>query len=96
MFSLGSEKIVEYKKWSFIIIQLLSFLQLFGTPWIIAHQVSLSLTVFWSLVELMTIELMMLSNHLILYCPLLRLPSIFPSIRVFSSELVLPIRWPKY
>ena len=56
------------------------------TPWTTAHQASLSFTISWSLLKLMPIESMMLSNHLILYCPLLLLPSIFPSIRVFSSE----------
>ena len=65
------------------------------TPWA-AHQLSLSFTISWSLLELMSIELMMPSHHLILCCPVLLLPSIFPSIRVFSSELALHIRWPKY
>ena len=60
------------------------------------HQVSLSFTISWSLLKLMSIELMMPSNHLILCCPLLLLPSIFPSIKVFSNELSLCIRWPKY
>ena len=58
-------------------------------------QASLSFTISWSLLKLMFIESVMLSNHLILCCPLLLLPPIFPSIRVFSSESVLPIRWPK-
>ena len=61
-----------------------------------AHQASLSFTNPWSLLKLMSIELVMPSNHLTLCRPLLLLPSIFPSIRVFSSELALPIRWPKY
>ena len=69
--------------------------QLFATPWTAAHQASLSFTISWSLLKLMSIESMMLSNHLILCCPLL-LPSIFPSIRVFPSESALRIRWPKY
>ena len=60
------------------------------------HQASLSFTICWSLFKLMSVELVMPSNHLILCHPLLLLPSIFPSIRVFSSESVLPIRWPKY
>ena len=60
------------------------------------HQTSLSFTISWSLLKPMSIELMMLSNHLILCCPLLLLPSVFPSIRVFSSELAFHIRWPKY
>ena len=61
-----------------------------------ACQASLSTTNFWSLLKLMSIESVMLSNHLILCCPLLLLPSVFPNIRVFSSESVLRIRWPKY
>ena len=61
-----------------------------------ACQVSLSITIFQSLLKLISIESVMLSNHLILCCPLLLLLSIFPSIRVFSDESVLPIRWPKY
>ena len=63
-------------------------------PWTVAHQSSLSFTISWSLLKLMSIELMMPSNHLILCLPLLLLPSIFPSIRVFSSELALHIMWP--
>ena len=66
------------------------------TPWTAAHQASLSITNSQSLLKLMSIESVMLSNHLILYCPLLFLPSIFPSIRVFSSESTLRMRWPKY
>ena len=66
------------------------------TPWTAARQASLSITNSWSLLKLMSIELVMPSNHLILCCPLLLLPSIFPSIRVFSNESVLHIRWPKY
>ena len=69
--------------------------QLFATPWIAAHQASLSFTAFQSLLKFMSIESVMLSNHLIICRPLL-LPSIFPSIRVFSHESVLHIRWPKY
>jgi len=67
-----------------------------ATPWTAACQASLSMNNSWSLLKLMSIELVMPSNHLILCCPLLLLPSIFPSIRVFSSELVLCIRWPVY
>ena len=70
-------------------------IQLFATPWTVAHQASLSLTNSWNLLKLMSIVLMMPSNHLILPRPLLP-PSIFPSIRVFSNESVPPIRWPKY
>ena len=66
------------------------------TPWTAAPQASLSITNSWTLLKLMSIELVMPSNHLILCHPLLLLPSIFPSIRVFSKESVLHIRWPKY
>ena len=65
-------------------------------PWTAAHQASLSITNSQSLLKLISIELMMSANHLILCHPLLLLPSIFPSIRVFSNESVLPISWPKY
>ena len=67
-----------------------------ATPWTAAHQDSLSFTISLSLLKLMSIECVMPSNHLILCCCLLLLPSIFPSIRVFYNELALPIRWPKY
>ena len=77
-------------------VQLLSCVQLFATPWTAACQASLSITNSQSLLKLMSIELVMPSNHLILCCPPLLLPSIFPSIRVFSNESVLHIRWPKY
>ena len=73
-----------------------SCIQLFVTPWTAAHQASLSITNFQSLIKLMSIESVMPSNHLILCRLLLLLPSIFPSIRVFSNESVLHIRWPKY
>ena len=76
--------------------QLLSRVQLFATPWTAARQVSLSITNSRSLLKLMSIASVMPSNHLILCCPRLLLPSIFPSIRVFSNESVLHIRWPKY
>ena len=79
-----------------ITVQSLSCVQLFLTPWTAAHQTSLSITNSWSLLKLMSIELVMPSNHLILCRPLFLLPSIFPSIRVFSKESVLCIRWPKY
>ena len=65
-------------------------------PWIAADQASLSFTISWSLLKFMSIKSVMLSKHLILCCRLLLLPSIFPSIRVFSNESALPIRWPKY
>ena len=77
-------------------VQLLSSVQFFATLWIAARQASLSITNSRSLLKLMSIESVMPSNHLILCHPLLLLPSIFPSIRVFSSESVLCIRWPKY
>ena len=77
-------------------VQLLSHIQLFATPWTAAHQTSLSITNSQSLLKLMSIELVMPSNHLILCCPILLLPSIFPNVRVFSSELVLHMRWPEY
>ena len=77
-------------------VQLLSHVQLFATPWTAACQASLSFTMSQSLLKLMSTESMMPSNHLILCHPLLLLPSIFPSIRVFSNESVLHIRWPKY
>ena len=77
-------------------VQSLSHVQLFATPWTAARQASLSITNSQSLLNLMYIESVMLSNHLILCRPLLLLPSIFPSIRVFSSESPLHIRWPKY
>ena len=80
----------------FLSVQLFSCVQLFVTPWIAAHQASLSITNSQSLLALMPIESVMPSNHLILYHPLLLLPSIFASIRVFSNGSVLPIRWPKY
>ena len=77
-------------------VQSLSRVQLFATPWITAHQASLSITNSRSSLKLMSIESMMTSNHLILCHPLLLLPSVFSSIRVFSDELVLRMRWPKY
>ena len=80
----------------FFVVQSLSHVQLFATPWTAACQASLSITISQSLLKLMSIESVMPSNHLILCCPLLLLPSIFPSIRVFSNESDLLIRWPKY
>ena len=77
-------------------VQSLSRVRLFATPWTAVYQASLSITNSRSLLKLMSIELVMPSNHLILCHPLLLLPSIFPSSRVFSNESVLPIRWPKY
>ena len=79
-----------------LVAQLLSHVQLFVILWTTAHQASLSFTISQSLLKLMSIESVMPSNHLILCCLLLLLPSIFPSIRVFSKELALHIMWPKY
>ena len=76
-------------------VQLFHRVQLFVTPWTAARQASLSITNSWSLLKLMFTESVMPSNHLILYSPLLLPPSIFPSIRVFSSDSVLRIRWPR-
>ena len=75
---------------------LLSCDQLFVTPWTAACWVSLSFTISWSLLKLISTESVMPSNYLILCCPLLLLPLIFPSIRVFSNELALYIRWPNW
>ena len=77
-------------------VQSLSCVWLFATPWTAAHQASLSNTSSQSLLKLMSIKTVMPSNHLILCRPLLLLPSIFPSIRAFSNESALCIRWPKY
>ena len=79
----------------FVVVQLLSHVQLFVTLWTAECQAPLFSTISQSLLKLMSIELVMLSNHLILCCPLLLLPSIFPSIRVFSNRSALCIRWPK-
>ena len=78
------------------LVQSLSHVQFFVTPWTAAHQASLSITNSQSLLKLMYIKLVVPSNHLILCHPLLLLPLIFPSIRVFSNQSVLRIRWPKY
>ena len=77
-------------------VQLLSCVRLFATQWTAVCQASLSITNSWSLLKLMSIESVMPSNCLIVCCPLFLLPSIFPSIRVFSNESILHIRWPKY
>ena len=82
--------------YQFSSIQSLSCVRLFVTPWTATHQASPAITNSRSLLKLMSIESVMPSNHLILCHPLLLLPSIFPSIRVFSNESVLCIRWPKY
>ena len=86
----------SYAYYIFSSVQSLSRVQLFATPWTAARQASLSVTNSWSPSKPTSIELVMPSNHLILCRPLLLLPSIFPSIRVFSNESILCIRWPKY
>ena len=78
------------------VVHSLNHVQLFVTPWTAVYQASLSFTISQSLLKLMSLELVMPSNYLILHCPLILLPSIFPSIRVFSNESTLCIRWPKY
>ena len=80
----------------FVVVQWLRQVRLFATPWTAARQASLSFTISQSWLKLMSIELVMPSNHLVLCCPFIFLPSVFPSIRVFSSESVLHIRRPKY
>ena len=87
---------VRHKPIQFSSVQLLSCVWLFVTPWNAACQGSLSITNFLNLLKLMSIESVMPSNHIILCHPLLLLPSVYPSIRVFSNESVLRIRWPKY
>ena len=79
-----------------VVAQLPSHVQLLATPWIVAHQTSLSFTISWSLLKFMSIESLTPSNHLILCHALFLLCSIFPSIRVFSNESALHIKWPKY
>ena len=79
---------------AFVVDQWLSCV-FFAASWTAAHQASLSFTISWSLLKLMSVELVMLSNHLVLCFPLLLLPSVFPSIRIFSSDSALHIRWPK-
>ena len=81
-------------KWSSVQFSSLSHVRLFMTPWTVAHQASQSITNSQSLLTLMSIELVMPSNHLILCCPLLLPPPIFPSIRVFSNKSVLCFKWP--
>ena len=92
----GSRSLISLCEVQFGSLQLLSHVCLFVTPWTAARQASLSITNSRSLLKLMSIESVMPSNYLILCRPLLLLPSIFPSIRVFSNESVLLIRWPKF
>ena len=96
--SISDERMDEYKlvSWRVVGVQLLSHVRLFVTPWAEAHQALLSFTISWSFLKVMSTELIMPFNHLILCHPLLLLCSIFPSIRVFSKESALCIRWPKY
>ena len=93
-FTVSSQKILFQSYLSSV--QLLSHVQLFVTPGTAGQHTSLSITNSWSLLKLMSIASVMPSNHLILCCRLLLMPSIFPSIRVFPNDSVLPIRWPKY
>ena len=78
-----------------VVVQSLSHVRFLATPWTVAHQASLSIAISWSLLKRMSIESMMPSNHLALCRPLLLLPSIFPSIKVFSNQSALCMRWPK-
>ena len=97
LFASGGQSIgVSASTRKFSSVQLFSHVRLFATPWTAVRQAPLSITNSQSLHKLMYIELVMPSNNLILCCPLLLLPSIFPSIRVFSNESVLRISWPKY
>ena len=100
MGTLQSMRLCEHRQnqqlYQFSSVQSLSHVQLFATPWTVTHQASLSITSSQSLLKLMSVESVMPSNHLILCCPLLLLPSIYLSIRAFSNESVLHIRWPKY
>ena len=93
---LKGNKSLEYEEHSGQPVQSLSHVRLFVTPWTMARQASLPITNSQSLLKLMSIESVMPSNHLILSRPLFLLPSVFPSIRVFSNESALCIRWPKY
>ena len=87
---------MSYKSRGNFVVQSLSHVLLFATPWTVAHQAPLSFTASQSLLKFMSIESLILSNYLSLCHPLLLLPSIFPSIRIFSNESALHIRWPKY
>ena len=92
----SSIEIFLSKPINMVVVQSLRCVWLFVTTWTAGHQASLSFTISWSLLKLMCIESVIPSNHFILCCPLLLLPSIFPSIRVSSNESALHIRWPKY
>ena len=93
---MGKEDVVQVYNGILSSVQLLSCVRLFATPWTTARQASLSITNCRSLLRLMSIESVMPSKRLILCCPLLLLPPIPPSIRVFSTESTLHMRWPKY
>ena len=93
---MDKENVVHTYNGIFSSVKSLSHVQLFATPWTALRQASLSITSSQSLLKFMSILSMMPSNHLILCHPLLLLPSLFPSIRVFSNESVLHVRWPKY
>ena len=86
---------LSHAAWIFVVVFSHSVMSNFAIPWSAARQASLSFTISWSLLKLMSIELVMPSNHHILCCPLILLPSIFSSIRVFSNKSALCIRWPK-
>ena len=92
----GADEVPLDLYFQFSAVQLLSSVLLFATPWTAAHQAYPSITNSWSLLKLMSIMSVMPSNHLFLCRPLLLPPSIFPSIRIFSNQSVLRIRWPKY
>ena len=92
--SISVSLLYRWRSWGINSVQSLSCVWCFVIPWTAAHQAFLSISNSWSLLKLMSIESMMTSNHLILCCPLLILPSIFPSIKVFSNESVLCTRWP--
>ena len=93
---LGSILKLWFNRWFVVVVQFLSCMWLFATPWTVAHQASLSFIVSWGLLKFISIESVMPSNHLILFHLRLLLPSIFPSMRVFSNESALRIKWPKY
>ena len=88
--------ITECPQFLVVIVQLLSHVWLLVTPWTAAYPASLSFTISQNSLNIMSIEWVMPSNHAILYCPLFLLPSIFPSIKFFSNDLALHVRWPKY
>ena len=90
------ELVMDRESWRATVLSHFSRVRLFATPWTTAHQASLSITNSQNLLKLMSIKSVMPSNHLILCHPLLLLPSIFPSIRAFSNDSALRVRWPKY